>query len=147
MILVFCSTFSATYTTKLPMVPNPVKLMNNCFNSSPTCPKTMDWSKYYPAHFASNNSENSCRAIEFADIGCGYGGLLGKSKLYIFYFLVFCFNIFFSNSELRDIAGTRRGMKTLLIKLFTSLSHCTSKIMVYSIIVCPVWKTELCICT
>lgn len=34
--------------------------------SSPTKPESMDWSKYY------SKSGN----VEFADIGCGYGGLL-----------------------------------------------------------------------
>jgi len=34
----------------------------------------MDWSDYYPA---SMNTEK----IEFADVGCGYGGLLGKNSI------------------------------------------------------------------
>ena len=34
----------------------------------------MDWSKYYPRKPASSK-------VEFADIGCGYGGLLGRNKI------------------------------------------------------------------
>jgi tRNA (guanine-N7-)-methyltransferase len=64
----------------------------------------MDWSKNFPAHFAPKTGEpaegavakDSGKKIEFADIGCGYGGLLvalstvypdtlmlGKSKVVI----------------------------------------------------------------
>ena len=39
----------------------------------------MDWSLLYPQHFNSQSEENeSPKQVEFADIGCGYGGLLGK---------------------------------------------------------------------
>lgn len=69
----------------------------------------MDWSKNFPLHFAPKNGEavegavtkDSGKKIEFADIGCGYGGLLvalstvfpdtlmlGKSILSALYFLV-----------------------------------------------------------
>ncbi|ORX48880.1 putative methyltransferase [Hesseltinella vesiculosa] len=34
----------------------------------PSCPENMDWSNHYPFH--------KDHKIEFADIGCGYGGLL-----------------------------------------------------------------------
>ena len=43
----------------------------------------MDWSQLYPIYFKKpisseeSSSENS-KQVEFADIGCGYGGLLGK---------------------------------------------------------------------
>lgn len=40
---------------------------------SPLCPKRMDWSPLYPDHAISER-----QGVEFADIGCGYGGLLGK---------------------------------------------------------------------
>jgi len=44
----------------------------------------MDWSKNFPLHFAPKNGEvvegavtkDSGKKVEFADIGCGYGGLL-----------------------------------------------------------------------
>ncbi|KAG7477402.1 hypothetical protein MATL_G00069290 [Megalops atlanticus] len=47
----------------------------------PVCPAEMDWSQLYPQFFSSPNSdgEPSVKApaqVEFADIGCGYGGLL-----------------------------------------------------------------------
>ncbi|XP_062400852.1 tRNA (guanine-N(7)-)-methyltransferase [Sardina pilchardus] len=48
----------------------------------PVCPEEMDWSELYP-EFCSppderhDNEPNRSRAkVEFADIGCGYGGLL-----------------------------------------------------------------------
>lgn len=37
----------------------------------PLCPKHMDWNPLYPDHTASET-----KGVEFADIGCGYGGLL-----------------------------------------------------------------------
>ena len=50
----------------------------------PVQPSTMDWSQYYPHYFKpKNNDVNngtevvvSSSKVEFADIGCGYGGLL-----------------------------------------------------------------------
>jgi tRNA (guanine-N7-)-methyltransferase len=51
-------------------------------------PNAMDWSPFYPAHFPSETTNESTDAtavtatavaqkrVEFADIGCGYGGLL-----------------------------------------------------------------------
>ena len=50
-----------------------------CQFYSPTTPDGMDWSTLYPAFFA--NQDVSCQKaqVEFADIGCGYGGLLGNN--------------------------------------------------------------------
>lgn len=45
---------------------NPIA--DHCFDY-PRTPDDMDWFKYYPKKF--DNSQ-----VEFADIGCGYGGLL-----------------------------------------------------------------------
>ncbi|KXJ16048.1 tRNA (guanine-N(7)-)-methyltransferase A [Exaiptasia diaphana] len=46
----------------------------------PVCPDDMDWSSHYPELLsteASNTANNNDRPrVEFADIGCGYGGLL-----------------------------------------------------------------------
>ncbi|KAJ9067461.1 tRNA (guanine-N(7)-)-methyltransferase (tRNA(m7G46)-methyltransferase) [Entomophthora muscae] len=36
----------------------------------PVCPSEMDWSVHYPDYFPSD------KKVEFADLGCGYGGLL-----------------------------------------------------------------------
>ncbi|XP_028431970.1 tRNA (guanine-N(7)-)-methyltransferase isoform X2 [Perca flavescens] len=36
----------------------------------------MDWSKLYADFFTGNPSEKETPRVEFADIGCGYGGLL-----------------------------------------------------------------------
>lgn len=47
--------------------------MNNP-NYSPLTPNEMDWTKYYPERVQSNAKNNP--QVEFADIGCGYGGLL-----------------------------------------------------------------------
>jgi len=52
---------------------------------SPVSPAHMDWSKNFPQHFAPKDSDaavegavtkDSGKKVEFADIGCGYGGLL-----------------------------------------------------------------------
>lgn len=41
----------------------------------------MDWSELYPQFFTENGSnDKEKKMIEFADIGCGYGGLLGKIR-------------------------------------------------------------------
>lgn len=57
---------------------------------SPKSPADMDWATYYPAYAVKNENsagneshdqtETTCvkaisRPVEFADIGCGYGGL------------------------------------------------------------------------
>ncbi|KAF9437418.1 tRNA (guanine-N(7)-)-methyltransferase (tRNA(m7G46)-methyltransferase) [Entomortierella beljakovae] len=50
----------------------------------PISPVHMDWSKNFPNHFAPKDgevvegaiSQDSGKKVEFADIGCGYGGLL-----------------------------------------------------------------------
>lgn len=41
----------------------------------PVCPEEMDWSELYPDFFT-DDSEKDVARVEFADIGCGYGGLL-----------------------------------------------------------------------
>ncbi|XP_037831294.1 tRNA (guanine-N(7)-)-methyltransferase isoform X2 [Kryptolebias marmoratus] len=42
----------------------------------PVCPDEMDWSKLYPELATSDQSERDTPRVEFADVGCGYGGLL-----------------------------------------------------------------------
>lgn len=52
----------------------------------PVSPDQMNWHRYYPKHFPSNEDlekhddseelDSHNRTVEFADIGCGYGGLL-----------------------------------------------------------------------
>ncbi|XP_076450124.1 tRNA (guanine-N(7)-)-methyltransferase-like isoform X1 [Babylonia areolata] len=47
----------------------------------PVSPDGMDWTPYYPAYFTPNADSGdsvteSNKQVEFADIGCGYGGLL-----------------------------------------------------------------------
>ncbi|KAA0708091.1 tRNA (guanine-N(7)-)-methyltransferase [Triplophysa tibetana] len=42
----------------------------------PVCPEEMDWSQVYPAHFSQRGDTEVQAQVEFADIGCGYGGLL-----------------------------------------------------------------------
>ncbi|KAJ8917798.1 hypothetical protein NQ315_010704, partial [Exocentrus adspersus] len=49
---------------------NPIA--DHCFDY-PRTPDEMDWSKYYPEKLSSSESTP---LVEFADIGCGYGGLL-----------------------------------------------------------------------
>ena len=52
------------------------------FISSPVSPGNMDWSPHFPTFFPPNKMDDtngqSEHVVEFADIGCGYGGLLGK---------------------------------------------------------------------
>ena len=45
---------------------------------SPTSPDEMDWSTMYPAFFNNQDDSGQKPMVEFADIGCGYGGLLGN---------------------------------------------------------------------
>lgn len=49
------------------------------FLLSPVCPEEMDWSELYADVFTGNPSDKETPQVEFADIGCGYGGLLGSS--------------------------------------------------------------------
>lgn len=61
----------------------------------PVKPEEMDWSELYPEFFApliqnkshddpkDEKEKHSGAQVEFADIGCGYGGLLGN-KLALF---------------------------------------------------------------
>jgi hypothetical protein len=45
----------------------------------------MDWSILYPSFFTrakSDGATSPVKSVEFADIGCGYGGLLGKFQNY-----------------------------------------------------------------
>lgn len=39
----------------------------------PVCPQEMDWAQLYPHFFREGNGNAQ---VEFADVGCGYGGLL-----------------------------------------------------------------------
>ncbi|XP_067287220.1 tRNA (guanine-N(7)-)-methyltransferase [Pseudorasbora parva] len=41
----------------------------------PVCPEEMDWAPLYPQYFHTPEGSGSAQ-VEFADIGCGYGGLL-----------------------------------------------------------------------
>lgn len=50
---------------------------------SPVCPEEMDWSQLYPAHFSQREDTEVKAQVEFADIGCGYGGLLGMNDVNI----------------------------------------------------------------
>ena len=50
---------------------------------SPVSPDMMDWRAVFPAFYpgkieANGNSDRTVPKVEFADIGCGYGGLLGR---------------------------------------------------------------------
>lgn len=47
---------------------------------SPIKPDLMDWSSLYPQYFFFDNEkvQKTGKCVEFADIGCGYGGLLGN---------------------------------------------------------------------
>lgn len=62
-----------------------------CFPVSPAKPEEMDWSELYPEFFTPLTKDDQhddpkdveertkpSSQVEFADIGCGYGGLLGN---------------------------------------------------------------------
>ncbi|KAJ7999275.1 hypothetical protein DPEC_G00213740 [Dallia pectoralis] len=42
----------------------------------PVCPEDMDWSQLYPEFFHDTKLAKGACQVEFADVGCGYGGLL-----------------------------------------------------------------------
>ncbi|NP_001290898.1 tRNA (guanine-N(7)-)-methyltransferase [Esox lucius] len=42
----------------------------------PVCPEDMDWSQLYPEFYVDQTLAKGPVQVEFADIGCGYGGLL-----------------------------------------------------------------------
>ena len=54
----------------------------------------MDWSEFFPDHFApvtqdvcrEREDHKPCKRVEFADIGCGYGGLLGQSDVLLLFY-------------------------------------------------------------
>lgn len=56
---------------------------------SPVCPEEMDWSKLYPEFCRAPDERHEDEPdrrkgkVEFADIGCGYGGLLGNVAHYL----------------------------------------------------------------
>lgn len=55
-----------------------VSLCNYYLAFSPVSPDRMKWKDLYPAFFDESNKCSNGRGVEFADVGCGYGGLLGK---------------------------------------------------------------------
>lgn len=67
-----------------------VSYVSFLLSNSPVKPEEMDWSELYPEFFApltQNKSHDDPKdakekqagtQVEFADIGCGYGGLLGN---------------------------------------------------------------------
>ncbi|PRD21306.1 UNVERIFIED_CONTAM: mettl1 [Trichonephila clavipes] len=44
----------------------------------PLTPDHMNWAPLYPKYFGEDASKLNAK-VEFADVGCGYGGLLGKN--------------------------------------------------------------------
>lgn len=44
----------------------------------------MDWSTLYPQYFSNDQQTQKC--VEFADVGCGYGGLLGNLSFVLQYY-------------------------------------------------------------
>ncbi len=43
---------------------------------SPPRPEDMNWSTHYPAFFPPSSSSDIPKQVEWADVGCGFGGLL-----------------------------------------------------------------------
>jgi tRNA G46 methylase TrmB len=44
--------------------------------SSPASPEEMDWSTHYPKFFDEEGKAKDGKQVEWADVGCGFGGLL-----------------------------------------------------------------------
>ena len=56
---------------------------------SPVSPDAMDWRALFPAFYSEKTEtegsvDRKCSKVEFADIGCGYGGLLGNETTILF---------------------------------------------------------------
>ena len=56
---------------------------------SPVSPDAMDWRALFPAFYSAKTEtegsvDRKCSKVEFADIGCGYGGLLGNETTILF---------------------------------------------------------------
>ena len=47
----------------------------------PTRPEDMDWSTIYPGLVPATGSGEAGPRVEFLDVGCGYGGMVGKSQI------------------------------------------------------------------
>lgn len=49
----------------------------------------MDWSTLYPQYFQNNGEQTleTQKRVEFVDVGCGYGGLLGN--LFLLFSLIY----------------------------------------------------------
>ena len=51
-------------------------IVDATLTESPASPREMDWSTHYPKHCAPPADTEPSKKVEFADIGCGFGGLL-----------------------------------------------------------------------
>ena len=48
----------------------------------------MNWNQFFPSFFPLNTvSTRDDKQVDFLDIGCGYGGLLGIISLYIYMYI------------------------------------------------------------
>lgn len=46
------------------------------YHDSPASPEEMDWSTHYPKYFDEDGKSKDGKRVEWADVGCGFGGLL-----------------------------------------------------------------------
>lgn len=46
------------------------------YDDSPASPEEMDWSTHYPKYFDEDGKSKDGKRVEWADVGCGFGGLL-----------------------------------------------------------------------
>lgn len=76
---------SSTFTLSSFLTPNQksknrIEPLINENKNSPKRPELMDWSTHYPAYFSQPNEDGSIapgeKKVEWADVGCGFGGLL-----------------------------------------------------------------------
>lgn len=100
-VIILCSVFTETlvlcFWVRVHKYRKPF-LSLTCLLLSPVCPEQMDWSQLYPDVFTGDPSEKEIPRVEFADIGCGYGGLLGSYvsdlPMHIYFsFLLICIHV------------------------------------------------------
>ena len=74
-------------------------LADKPFENTPVRPKDFDWSTLYPEFYEYQHKTNQkLSKVEMADVGCGFGGLLGSFFPFFVHFNSFflIFFIFFS---------------------------------------------------
>ena len=84
-------------------------------------PELMDWSTHYPAYFSQPNEDGTItqgeKKVEWADVGCGFGGLLMALAP------LFPEKLMLGTSTRRFSMNTRSFKLTLYTSLWSPLSR------------------------